>query len=390
MPKKTAANSDDSKLAKEKAALEKKIQNELAKAWADPSVKLYFDKRVEKEESQRHLNQLKHENDALETEFVHLVEAVVEKLPSSELSLTALDRISEMSSKFQDRKQKRSTVLEMGEVLKDDLKDECDKVVASLTRKQKDLSTHTSENIKQQIKGLQHQFEECFTDQFEKYLERRLENEINSKSKKLRKLIDKPVEEFTQEVVKQAKKVDVIEDTTINSMYKIANFLNKGELDISYWQRMKILSQNFKQYVNDNSQFSNNPKNLENLCLKIKAALEKGEPDKVSDLLDHYFDTQQKRMEAAIIEVEGAIDNAMKKDGEQFVDELLLNAEKELSKKSPLYKNAKAMGTMVRRADTVVSYFQVMTTEKEKPKKSSPPSTMESSKKKNKNKREKN
>lgn len=373
MPKKTTINADDEKLAKERMALEKLIQKEILKAWEDPSVESYFKMRVEKEEAQRHLEELKHKNEALETEYVHLVDAVMERLPTSELPSTDFDRISKMTSQFQERKQKVNAMVELGQVMDSQWRHHCDNIAASLFKTPKGVTKEVTERIQQDMKALQRQLDENFRQQLEKFLENKLEKQIESNSKKLRKLINEPINELTEQIVQRARKVDATEDMAIKSMYKVANFLNKGEFDISFWQKMNILSTNFKQYFDDYSKSTNRPKSLEKLCLDVKGALEKGDPESVSELIQRYFESENKKMETALAEVEEAIDNAMKKDGEQFVEELLVNAENELSKKSPLYKNAKKIGTMARRADTVISYFQANTGEKEEPKKPEKP-----------------
>jgi hypothetical protein len=292
-----------------------------------------------------------------------------------------------MSSRFRDTQKKSSSIGDFSHLLDNHWRNQCEEVIATLVKHKKSMSNNVSEKIQQEIKSLQRQVDQNLNRQLENFIERKLKNELEVNSKRLKKLIDEPIEELTQEIVQRARKVDATEDMAVTSMYKIANFLNKGEFDVSFWQKMKIFSTNFKQYIADYSKLNDNPKNLEKLCLDIKAALEKGKPETVSDLIENYFDSEQKKMEAAFAEVEEAIDKAMQKDGEQLVDELLQNAEKELSKKNPLYRKVKQIETMARRADTVISYFQTNTGEKEEQKKVSPSSAKNNNPDETKNKR---
>ena len=140
-------------------------------------------------------------------------------------------------------------------------------------------------------------------------------------------------------------------------MYKTANFINKGSFEVSYWQKMNSLAKNFNQYVVDYNKIGSNPKNLQKLCLDVKKAFKDGNLDHASVLVENYFENEQQRMTAAIDEMEKAIEGALEKDGEQLVEELLQNAERELEKHNPLYKKMKSVEKTVKRADAVVDYF---------------------------------
>jgi len=349
-------------LTKEKLEIEAKIRASIEAAWKDPSVKSYFDTRIKKEERQRELKQLENQRESLQDELDILYGSMLEKITTVQSALSksdasdSVDNISRVTERFRSPPPSSyfSTFLS-------DMQEEWDQqrhqFTNALSQMSQSGSKAASHEIDKHLQNMQHQLEEKFQEKLLEWVEKKIKQSIDKKAASLKKLIEDPIEALTEKVVEHAKKADATEDLVLSSMYKTANFINKGSFEVSYWQKMSSLAKNFKQYVEDYNKIGSNPKNLQKLCLDVKKAIKDGDLDHASMLVENYFDNEQQKMTAAIDEMEKAIEGALEKDGEQLVEELLQNAEKELEKHNPLYKKMKSVEKTVKRADAVVDYF---------------------------------
>lgn len=343
-------------ISEEMSRISKLIEQELEEAWADPGLKAYFDKRVRQEEKSRELSELEHQRKELDKEYKSLQASIVRLLPSAPTFEKELENLSKVTQRFQEGQNQPPTYFGIAQVLDVNWQAQCDEFVSNLKSIKKAASKEVSRKIEEGVTGLVRTLEDNFQKQFESYVENKLKQKVEEKKKELTHLIDDPIKSASERIFKSAKMVDVAQDSTVSSIYKIANFLNKGEFDVSYAQKMSILMRNFKAYCENHESFSKT-ESVEGLCRAIKESMETGDFEKIPELMEKFAKSEETKMTDALVELEKALDKAAEKEGEQFVEDLLTNAEKELERKFLPYKIAKNIGSTAKRIEPFLSVF---------------------------------
>lgn len=346
-------------LTKEIERIQSLISGKIGEAMSDPKFYEKFQQRIAREEEARNQALAIERITQARGEMGRLSQALMEEVVARSPAPDIQNSIDSIAAQFRARSAQRASV-NLGRIF--DIHDVSNRFINAVSDTLNSTAEAVTKKIEDEVEKLQKQFEAKVQQQIESYVENKLKKKMEEEEAKLKKLIEDPINQATESILARTRKADQAETAVITSMYKVSNFLKTGEFEVSFWQKMNIFSEKFKDHITNPQIFKPNPTGLTQLTQSIKKALESKSPDAIPGLIETFFVNEQKRIQSALTEMEQAIQEVEKKDGEEFAKKLLAGAEKEIEKRVPMYSAAKKIQTaasFVERAQAVTSMAKI-------------------------------
>ncbi|MBS0290547.1 MAG: hypothetical protein JSS07_11010 [Proteobacteria bacterium] len=338
------------KLEQEIAQISKNIEQELIKAMEDKAFYDTYKERIKKENEIRELAALETQREFIKAQYDILMKHTMALVDEQTKFFDDLKESEEfqsivsMSEQFNQGQREVTLFDGLSEVAKSHFDNQIATNVSSIKNEIKANVENKMEVIKQHVGQMQRKFEEEVQNTILDNVKSKIEDKTNETKDKIQHMVTHPAETLAEHIVDSAKSLDKKEENAISNAYKLANFLNQGEFEVSLSQKVQIFFNNFSSSAKDTLKFGKeNPKTWEAFCQDMSKAFDEGDDDKIFNTVEAFFNNEKDKVKQVIDVMDKALDNAVEKaeKDENYISKLFSNAEKELEKNSSAYSTLK-------------------------------------------------